>query len=549
MKHLPFFLILGFLLSTGMLLEVLQGCNTYLKDESERLVRLDRRLADSPGLVLDSLNAIVPKALRRQDRAYYYLLLTIAQHKNHIPFPNDSAIAVAHDHYLNHSENHYNQARSSFYHGVVRYTLSPADTMAYRYFQEAARMIDDYAINDARLSALVYAFLGKINDFNHNFEEAAYYYLSAIDAEEAIGNNRNLIFDCCDLLITLSRFDDGRARSTLHKLDSILAGNPDFHSENVANAKAVYYLHSEKNLDSALFYCRKWKPAAGDLGAKYNMLASIYRKQGDLENAIIFEKASFELRREADEAFYHIYYRNLADLYAQMGNADSTARYARLAYDALHDHFDRRTEKRILELEKQYDVASRDAALERERRVRNVALLLLASAIVVLVLLFRAWRLLRRNAAMREREALKDAVAKSVINGVVSTYAGINKRLTVIHNLQEGERQEALNRFIQDNKTNISKNLVAALEKNYEDLPRDVREVDALLDGAQQRAVFILTEMDFAPGEIGSMLGISSSQVRTVKKAVRDRIAASPLVRSRSIRQLLVMQVGTQIGK
>lgn len=527
---------------------VLYGCIPN-QHHAQSLASIDKMLNAAPAEALDSLSAMDVHSLSYSEKAYYNLLFTIAQHKNHIPFTNDSAIAFAHQYFQKQTEDYYNQARSGFYLGLVLYKLSSSDERAYSYMREAANLIQKHAIDDNRLSALLYAFLGRINDHNLNYEEAISFFQAAVEAEKALGNQRNLILDYCDLIVALTRVNSIRVHSVYQELEHTLDENVDIHLENVNNTKAIYYLHADKNLDSAYHYCMKWKPAPSDKGAQQRMLASICQEMGKTSEAIAYEKAAYASRRPADSLSYHIFYRNLADLYEQLGDTDSTAHYAQLAYKALHDSFEQKTEKRILELEKQYDVASRVAAIERERRVRNVALLLLAFALVIAALLFWQWRLMRRNEALRQREALKDAVAKSIVNAVVATYSGINKRLAVIHNLPDKERQDALNSFIQENKMNTSRNLLAALESNYNDLPEDVRQVDAVLDGAQQRAVFILTEMGFGPGEIGKMLGISSSQVRTVKTTVRDRIVSSDLARLRSIRQLQVMQVGTPVRK
>lgn len=527
---------------------VLYGCIPN-QHHAQSLASIDKMLNAAPAEALDSLSAMDVHSLSYSEKAYYNLLFTIAQHKNHIPFTNDSAIAFAYQYFQQRTDDYYNQARSGFYLGLVLYKLSSSDERAYSYMREAANLIQKHAIDDNRLSALLYAFLGRINDHNLNYEEAISFFQAAVEAEKALGNQRNLILDYCDLIVALTRVNSIRVHSVYQELEHTLDENVDIHLENVNNTKAIYYLHADKNLDSAYHYCMKWKPAPSDKGAQQRMLASICQEMGKTSEAIAYEKAAYASRRPADSLSYHIFYRNLADLYEQLGDTDSTAHYAQLAYKALHDSFEQKTEKRILELEKQYDVASRVAAIERERRVRNVALLLLAFALVIAALLFWQWRLMRRNEALRQREALKDAVAKSIVNAVVATYSGINKRLAVIHNLPDKERQDALNSFIQENKMNTSRNLLAALESNYNDLPEDVRQVDAVLDGAQQRAVFILTEMGFGPGEIGKMLGISSSQVRTVKKAVRDRIVESDLTRHRSICQLQVMQVGTPVRK
>lgn len=132
---------------------------------------------------------------------------------------------------------------------------------------------------------------------------------------------------------------------------------------------------------------------------------------------------------------------------------------------------------------------------------------------------------------------------------VQTAIVGGMNRLTVIHNLPDGKRQEALGKFIQDNKAQMSANLLAALDESGLAIPESVRQIATLLDGAQQRTVFILTEAGFPPADIGKMLGISSNQVRTVKGTVRERIALSEWGRTREGRQLQTMQVGTPVDK
>lgn len=236
-----------------------------------------------------------------------------------------------------------------------------------------------------------------------------------------------------------------------------------------------------------------------------------------MDSAVYYTQLALQYHPSSDRQTIHVYYHDLSDLYWQQGNADSSAHYARRAYEALHAQQDKRAEKRILELEKQYDVASRDAALERVRRSRD--------------------------------KAQKDAYAMSVVRAVVATYAGVNKKLTVIHNLPDGKRQDALGKFIQDNKAQMSANLLSALDESDLAIPESVRQIATLLDGAQQRTVFILTEAGFPPADIGKMLGISSNQVRTVKGTVRERIALSEWGRTREGRQLQTMRVGKPVDK
>jgi len=518
-------------------------------DDIRKLAVIDSMLTEQPQKALSSLSSIDPKGLNRRGEAYFYLLQTIARHKNHLGFENDSAIQAARKWFEKNKRYPREIARAQFYNGVVRYSISASDTVAYHLVRASLEQIDRFHIQDDRLSALANAYLGKMNDFYiNNLEEAARYYSKAIEIENRIGNTSNLIINQSNLLTCLVKM--GRvteADSILASLDSCLAEHPDIQFQSTINAKMIYYQYAKNYPDSALSYCLRWDPSPADIGAKENMLASIYRQKGLLDSAVMYEKASLAHRRPVDTMSYHIYYRHLADDYKNLGVADSSAHYARLAYEDLHKQQDRRTEKRVLELEKQYDLAAKEAELVRERNRWQLLLTMLIALLAITGLLFWQWRLLRQNVDLQERQDMKDTVAMSIIHAVVSTYAGINKRLTVIHNLPDGERQDALNRLIQDNKTNVAKNLSAAIEDNYDTLPKYVRRTIALLDGAQQKAVFILTEIGFSPGEIGKMLGISSNQVRTVKTAVRDRISTSPDALKRDIVRLQIMQMGRRV--
>lgn len=278
-------------------------------------------------------------------------------------------------------------------------------------------------------------------------------------------------------------------------------------------------------------------------------MARIHAQRGQMDSAILYEKAAFEHRRAEDTLSFHLYYRYLADYYSQTGPADSAAHYARMAYAALHDNLDEKTQKRILELEKKYDVAEQAAKFERMRHSRNVILLLLAFTLAVCALFFWQWRLLRKNVAMRQREALRDSIFKSVLQAAAVTYAGVNKKLAHIHNLPAEKKQEALAHFIQDNKIQSANNLLSAVEMNIDKFPETVQQVTSSLDGAQQKTVFVLTELEFSPGDISGMLGITSAQVRMVKKQVRDRIGQLDIGGKQAAHRLKVMQLGTQVGK
>lgn len=135
-----------------------------------------------------------------------------------------------------------------------------------------------------------------------------------------------------------------------------------------------------------------------------------------------------------------------------------------MAYQALHDSFEQKTEKRILELEKQYDLSAKQAELDKAKSERRLLWLSLFFTLISAGLLVAIFLLTRRNLALANQKRIKDAIVQSIVKAVVASYAEI------------------------------------------------VRKVTSILDGAQQKAVFVLTEMGFPLSEIAGLLGISSSQ-------------------------------------
>ncbi len=527
------------------------ACTQAAPDSLKRLAAIDELLDRDPATAFDSLSLITSNGSSDKEKAYFGLLLTIAQHKNGAIPKNDSIIAFSRE-WFSIGNDYYNQARSLFYDGVVLYDNYLDDSLALCYLQHARHIVERYNVGSKRFKALLYSYLGKINSERElNFSEAIAYYSSAIDLESELGNARNLIIDYCNLIICQIQLNRQKeASAALISLDSLTLCHPDIRLNAPNNTKAIYYTHCYENLDSALFYIRKIRPSNSVAeGSRQLLLSTVFKRQHQLDSAVYYTQLALQNHPSSDRQTIHVYYHDLSDLYWQQGNADSSAHYARRAYEALHAQQDKRAEKRILELEKQYDVASRDAALERVRRSRDMALILLAFVAVVTALLFWNRRLLRQNLALSRDKAQKDAFAMSVVRAVVATYAGVNKKLTVIHNLPDGKRQDALGKFIQDNKAQMSANLLSALDESDLAIPESVRQIAALLDGAQQRTVFILTEAGFPPADIGKMLGISSNQVRTVKGTVRERIALSEWGRTREGRQLQTMRVGKPVDK
>ena len=484
-----------------------------------RLSEADSLLQTNPAAALDSLSLLNPASLQGHEKAYFSLLHTIALHKNQIPFTNDSSIAASRAWYAKQDNDAYNQARAFFYHGLVLHLLSKDEEEACHLMHEALQLLNQHSIQDDKLTALACVYLGQINDKKeHNLPEAITYYRKAVEAELRLGNPRNLILDVCDLLTCLVKQQDSEAADSVKSmLDSIMEASPSIKLEKPNNTKAIYFLQSKQELDSALYYCLKWNPSPSDFGAKQSILSDIYHKKGLLDSAIVYQKTAYQYRRLTDEPLFHVYFMQLADLYGQLNHPDSAAHYARLAYEALQDQQARRTEKRILELEKQYDVAARDAELDKARYHQNLLYVSLAAMALLAGGLFLLFR-------VQSRKLKSEQVTHSIIRAATKTHQNTLSLLKPLYTKRKTsveELQAKLKDLSSQLRKDFSQNFSEAIEENRQALTSRQQEVLMKLPGERAKTVFILSELGYDEQEIAEYTCTSFDSVRVTINNIR----------------------------
>lgn len=439
--------------------------------------------------------------------------MTIAQHKNRIPFVSDSLITASRTWYEKQKGDNYGKARAFLYNGIVLNRLHKDEDSAFQCLKQSVFFLEENQIKDDKLLALAYANLGKLNNrTEYNLKDAANYFQKAIEIESRLGNPRNEIINYCDLLVCMvENGDAGNAANTKRLLDSTMLSNPTITLSRTDNAKAIYFLYSEMDLDSALYYCKKWNANPADMGAKENMIAHIYAEQGYLDSAVAYEKKSLAHCRQEDTLFYHVYYRHLADYYGRMGCPDSSAHYAKMAYSALHDRKDVNAVKRILELEKQYDLSEKEAELERVRHQRTLMVVLLAT----LLLLVCGLVFLLRN---REQKLRAERITRSFVQAAARTHQFTLSSLKPFASRRKSATADELKKGIADLATALRKgfsdNFAAAIESSSDALTPRQRAAMQKLSGERAKTVYILTELGYGEEVIAEYTCTSIDSVR-----------------------------------
>lgn len=279
-------------------------------------------------------------------------------------------------------------------------------------------------------------------------------------------------------------------------------------------------------MDSAEFYCLKWSPGKGEFGTKQALLAQIYRKTGQLDSAVFYEKKALKNRRQTDSLQTHIYYRNLANLYGQLWETDSSFHYAMLAYESLRESLDRKTEKRILELEKQYDMIARQASLDRIRNNRNLLMVLLASFAILAAAL-------AGFLYVKKKQLATEKVSRSLIQAAAKTHQNTLSLLNSLKDKPKSRTVESLQNNIKDItknlRTGFSNNLSEAIESNLNSLPRNLREGVSSLTGARSKTVFLLSQFGYTDEEIAAYTCMSVDSVRVTKNNNEKTLSQKPL--------------------
>ena len=515
------------------------------------LGKYDMLLSENPAEAWALLENMDTRSFSKEENAYYNLIATIARHKNRIPFQSDSAIDSSRQWYAK-SRNRHNYIRALFYDGLVIRSLRPGDTLAFHYMKEAGNLLDESGIDDAKLEALIQVYLGPIHASESNNQAAIDHYLRACEIEKRLGNRTNLVYDYCYLINAyVAAHESEKAGNVILKLDSLVSVTPGADSSTVCNTKAIYFCHKqEPNLDSALHYALLQRPVPADRVKRYQLLATIYQKLDNLDSALVYEQKAFANRNASDSLYHYIYLNKLAEIYSRLGESDSTAYYAQLAYQSLYDNYERKTARRILELEKLYDTAAQKDQLRRVNASRTIVSLialvcLLAASFLSYVFVQHRKRLKEaedrtalaeclmeaQQAANQEQEIRlqQERLTKNIVLAAAKTHQNTLSTLEEFKSRPLIHPEKTLPQRIAQLTTNLrsgfSTHFAEAIEGTLDLLNPEQRIVLKRLSGARTKTVWLLKEFGYTVEEIAIYTCTSPDSVRATLSKINKTLS------------------------
>lgn len=352
------------LIVLGLLLLV--SCNTTIRQHvmQARLANLDSLLSHRPRVVLDSLEQMDVSEHSGEVQSYYNLLLTIARDKSYVDFTDDSIISLAAEWYRN-GKDPENLARSLIYLGIVRYGLNSMDTLPYLHLKEAEDVMKVHAIEDPQLQVLLYGYLGDINLRNRNYPEAEVCFEKGLEASKKAGNHRNYVLAYINLFyakIYVGKTDEAEnIVLQINAMDSI----PDELIPSVKKVNAFFYQTGPTFKEAIIHSVNDSLKGMYDTdkpGVLFN-ISQFYMKLNRLDSAVIYGEACLNAIVDSINLDNYLYYKHLANLYALTGEYKKSSENYKKALESFNTYHTVVNEKRILELEKKYNIAAAQQAL------------------------------------------------------------------------------------------------------------------------------------------------------------------------------------------
>lgn len=503
------------------------------------LAEQDRLVYENPAAALENLEGLTGSSFEPADEAYFNLLLTIARDKNYYAFENDSLILESCSRFSE-SDDSANSSRAYLYLALVRYRINAADATVPELLLKAEERMTAAGDSDAVTLALLYAYLGRLNFENCNWNESEHYYGLAAGLEETVGNFSNLVINTIN--VASACLGDGKlneAEECIRKAEGLIAeGKGSEWTSSLNNVRAIF-LSNTGEVDSALAACRLWTPFRAGEPDKYNLMASLFTRSGDLDSAILYQQMAIDTRLPKDSLHYHLQHRALAGLYAAKGmHADALEQYG-LAYERLLSATDIKASQRIAELEKQYDVSRKETELAEERQKTTAVVSIALALTAILLSLIQTSRARRKNAEellavkteMFNDEQRVSRIAKATsysVAGLVPAFGKFaNKLLSVTKDTGLFDEASAI---IESVKARQMEEFSKIVKEDMGNIPPALRSAMELFKSDSFKIVLFLSEKGYSNKEIAGMTSQTADGIRATKSQIRKVLLESDII-------------------
>lgn len=401
--------IISFLFCAG-----LASCKLSPGKIDERLVVIDQLIeANQIGTANDSLQLIDKGSLNRYNQAFFQLLSMIAQERQYRNFENDS-LATEVVSFFSRYENSENYLKALVYQTIARMRLGSPDSMVYAPLKIAQVIVTSNPDNfSPGTNALVKYYLGVINDEHRNYELAERFFARSRELAAEAGNVELETKAAINLFwnhLRYSRLED--ANLILEELKAI--PNPTYESlHGIRNAEAAYYLIKNQPDNAINVYRRlaiesKASKSTIWIPNIYFSLSRAFQSQGMGDSALHYARIAVETITDTSvQRRNYLLHAHLGNLALDENEFLLAARSFNNAYSELLKSINELSDRRVLELEKQFNVTRVEMAAMQRKQRDQLIIAAICGISMLLGLLIVIYRLkLKANRGQLEMEIL-----------------------------------------------------------------------------------------------------------------------------------------------
>jgi len=391
----------------------------------------------------------------------------------------------------------------------------------------------------------MYCYLGIINASKKNYQEAIDYYNLSANYYRDLGNLDNYVIVMCD--IAWAEMAMGRANEAIELINSAAQIDPlSFDAElYIDNAYTGYYSRIG-DYKAALSYTKKRMSLSNNAeieldrkGLVYS-ISKYYINMNMLDSALVYcEILNNSLDPEGNDIGEDAYYRHISNVYKLVGNEEKAFDFLVRAYMSLRQSTSEQSAKRVLELEKQYDLSKKDLQLEIERNKiiiqRWIILMFITITIFGSIIIYMRIRLDKKEmqmveARMRNKDLINELlkISSRTLPNMLDEISSLSESLRSRSDRLSNEFKYALNGL----KMRYRDEIYSFIENKLSTIESPIIEREEFLQlNSTEKLVMFLLNQEYTIKEVAYILNTTESSVR----AQKSRIKKYFFVKSRKI--------------
>jgi len=376
-----------------LLCSLLFSCKTEKDDEIfTRLGNWEKEIHQHPDQITDSLKKLDPSALTARTRNFYLLIKVICEDKNYLEFTSDSLINDIESWYDAMEQGSDKHILSLIYKGIIRIRTGIADSTVYFPLKEAEELYNRQPYPIPFLGFMINFYLGETHYKDNNNLVAEKYYLNALGFAKLESDKRH-IFDAITALYWNVMVQEHYETAKIY-LDTlthlkIVTPDTDFLILNMQSA----YSDSQGEYEQALKYEKEQIRLLPFLKEKveafriYYSLSDRYKKINEPDSAMVYGLRAIDHIKDTTFRLNYLLYKNIAEIAINQNDYKTADEYRTKMFNAYKISVDERINKRIFELEKQYNLSkAENKVLKAQAKIKVLIIVVLALLILMTVL-------------------------------------------------------------------------------------------------------------------------------------------------------------------